>query len=106
MNATTEKSKRPDTSDMIQFIWFTENELPLECYLYYSPGAENPMELMHVLVNGEYDIADILEYRACQDIEKMALLDVTRKERAELARKNFWISPPKRDYHSFASMLG
>lgn len=108
------ETKRPDTTDMYQFVWFTESGLPLECYLYFHepcpaahfmPGADASMELMHVMVNGEYDIADILQYRTCQDIEQAALLDATRKDRE--ARNNSPLGRhfAPRDYHSLAGFL-
>lgn len=114
VNARAE-SKRPDTTDMYQFVWFTETGFPLECYLhfhepdpaaYFYPGADASMELMHVLLAGEHDIAGLLTVRACEDIEQAALLDATKKNREAREKSAIWKHFQPRDYHSMASFLG
>lgn len=101
------ETKRPDTTDMYQFIWFTESGLPLECYLYFHESeADASMELMHALVNGEHDIADMLTYHVAQNIEQMALLDAIKKNRKEREKSAIWRHFQPRDYHSNASFLG
>lgn len=108
------ETKRPDTTDMYQFIWFTESGLPLECYLYFHepdpaghffPGGDSSMELMHAMING-HDIADILTIRACQDIEKMALLDATKKNLAARTNSQIWQHIPDMSNRSLACFLG
>lgn len=117
MTATTEKkeSKRPDTSDMYAFTYFTETDLPLECFLHFHepdfaahffPGADASMELMHVLIGGEHDIANLLTARACENIEQAALLDATKKNREAREKSAIWRHFQPRNYGSHASFLG
>lgn len=35
--AETIKSKRPDTTDMYEFIWISDSGLPIECFFNYAP---------------------------------------------------------------------
>jgi hypothetical protein len=70
------------------------------------PGAEASMELMHVMVNGEFDIADMLTYHITQNIEQMALMDATKKNREARDKSPLGRHFAPRDYHSNACFLG
>lgn len=113
MSAETIKSKRPDTTGLYSFIWFTESGMPWECYLYFDgpdpaghfmPGADLDMELRYVLPDGEHDIADTLRDDVCRFIEMAALHDATKAERAAMGHK--WITFTERYSRSLANFLG
>lgn len=118
MSATVTQPTRPDTSDLYQFVWFTDSGLPVECFFDYAPPdhddeiipsapAKDPgMSLKHAFVCGTHDFADKLTYHVIQEMERMALLDYLHKDSAKRNKMFGTFLPPSRDYHSFASFLG
>ncbi len=120
MNATIEKSTRPDTSDLYEFMWISDSGLPVECYFDYAPPdpddelipsapARDPgMELKHAFICGNHDIADWLTVHISEQMERLALLDYLKKD-SEAREKKYGLSKffaPSRDYRSLAGFLG
>lgn len=117
MSAETIKSKRPDTSDMYEFVWISEEGLPVECFFNYAPPdpddeiipsapARDPgMSLRYAFICGHHNIADWLTVHISEQMEHMALLDYLKKDRAVRGRK-FTAFAPSRDYRSHACFLG
>ena len=121
MSATVSGPTRPDTSNLYEFVWFSESGLPVECFFDYappdpddelipsSPARDPGMELKHAFVCGNHDINDMLPLHIVEQIERLALLDYLKKD-SEAREKKFGLSKffaPSRDYRpSLACFLG
>lgn len=110
---------RPDTSNLYEYIWYTESGLPVECFFDYAPPdqddeiipsapARDPgMSLRHAFVCGTHDFADKFTGHIIREMEHLALLDYLRKDREARDRKFGPFLASIRDYRrTFASMLG
>lgn len=118
MSAEVRGPKRPDTSNLYEFVWYTESGLPLECYLDYAPPdpddevipsapARDPgMSLRYAFVCGTHDISDMLTVHIGEQIEHDALLDYFKKDRAEREKKFGPFFGPSIDYRRHFSHAG
>ena len=110
MSATVSGPPRPDTSDLYEFVWYTESGLPVECFFDYappdpddeiipsSPARDPGMELKHAFVCGNHDINELLTLHIVEQIERLALLDYLRKDAERRHQKFDPFFGPSRDY--------